>query len=207
VHKPLWGVLAGLVVVVGLATPVRAAAPCSVREATEAIGRTPKDANAWVTRAVCYLTFGPNGQKPPLKNVDAAVKDLEHAIRLDPKNYFAHHNYAHAAYLLGFQDFAIYEFNKAIALSPRAARSYMGRGWAYLESCNLNNAVSDLQRAMNLDASLRSQVSEREIAGKRADCARPPVAAPRNVPAPGTDPYFDHNSDYWKNRRWEERPH
>ncbi len=24
---------------------------------------------------------------------------------------------------------------------------------------------------------------------------------------PGTDAYFDHNSDYWRNRRWEERPH
>lgn len=80
------------------------------------------------SRATCNLTFGPNDQKPPLKNLEAAVKDLEEAIKLDPKNFFARHYYAHAAYLLGYPEFAVSEFAKAISLNPGSARSYLGRG-------------------------------------------------------------------------------
>jgi len=83
----LWGVVAGQ------ADFARAADPCSLHDATDAIRQSPKDANAYVIRATCYLTFGPNDQKPPLKNLEAAVKDLEEAIKLDPKNFFARHNY------------------------------------------------------------------------------------------------------------------
>jgi tetratricopeptide (TPR) repeat protein len=203
----LWGVVAGIAVVAGQADFARAAGPCSLRDATDAIHQSPKDANAYATRAVCYLTFGPNNQKPPLKNTEAAVKDLEEAIKLDPRNFFARHNYAHAAYLLGYPEFAVSEFTKAISLNPRAARSYLGRGWAYLELCEFKDAASDFQRAVNLDASLQGQVTTREqIADQQTECTRPAVAVP-NRPAPGADPYFDHNSDYWRNRRWEERPH
>jgi tetratricopeptide (TPR) repeat protein len=203
----LWGVVAGIAAVAGQADFARAAGPCSLRDATDAIRQSPKDANAYVIRAVCYLTFGPNDQKPPLKNLEAAVKDLEEAIKLDPKNFFARHNYAHAAYLLGYPKFAVSEFTKAISLNPKAARSYLGRGWAYLEACEFKDAGPDFQRAINLDASLRGEVATRQrIADLQADCTRPPVAAP-NRPAPGGDPYLDHNSDYWRNRRWEERPH
>jgi hypothetical protein len=175
---------------------------------SNAVQQNPKDANAYITRAVCYMTFGPNDRKPPLKNMEAAVKDLETAIKLAPRNFFAHHNYAHAAYLLGYDNFAVYEFNKAIALNPNSGRSYMGRGFAYLEECNFKAAPPDLQKAVSLDPSLRSKVAtEQEFARHREQCTARPVPPPNFRATPGTDQYLDHNSDYWRLRTWEERPH
>ncbi len=175
---------------------------------SNAIRQNPKNADAYVARAVCYMSFGPNDQTPPLKNLEAAVKDLEAAIKLAPRNFSAHHNYAHVAYLLGFDDFAVYEFNKAIALNPSSGRSYMGRGFAYLEECNFTAAPADFQKAVSLDPSLRTKVaSEQSFAYHRRQCTAQPVPAPNFRATPGTDGYLDHNSDYWRQRRWEERPH
>ena len=175
---------------------------------SNAVRHNPKDADAFVARAVCYMTFGPNDQKPPLRNMEAAVKDLETAIKLAPRSFFAHHNYAHAAYLLGYDDFAVYEFTKAIALNPNSSRSYMGRGYAYLEECNLKAAPADFQKAVSLDPSLRREVAtEQTFARHRSECTARPVPPPNVRATPGTDPYLDHNSDYWRQRRWEERPH
>ena len=203
----LWCVLV-VAAVVGLGAMAYAAGQCSVDEATESIRRHPNDANGYITRALCYMTVGPGHTKPRLKAMDAAVRDLETALKLDPKNYVVHHNYGHAAYLLGYQDFAVYEFTKAISLNSRSARSYMGRGWAQVYLCDFKNAVPDFQRAVSLDASLRREVaSEQSIAAHEAECRRPPIPPPSQFSGPGTDGYFDRNSDYWRNRRWEERPH
>jgi Tfp pilus assembly protein PilF len=154
------------------------------------------------------MSFGPNDRKPPLKNMEAAVKDLETAIKLAPRNFFAHHNYAHAAYLLGYDNFAVYEFTKAIALNPNSGRSYMGRGFAYLEECNFKAAPPDFQKAVSLDPSLRSEVATEQVyARHRVQCTARPVPPPNFRATPGTDQYLDHSSDYWRLRTWEERPH
>jgi hypothetical protein len=175
---------------------------------TNAIRQNPNNADAYVDRAMCYLTPGPNNQKPPLKNTEAAVKDLEAALKLAPRNWIAHHDYAHAAYLLGYDDFAVYEFNKAIALNPKSGRSYMGRGFAYLQMCEFKAAPLDFQQAVNLDPSLRSKVAtQQQIDEHHRQCSAQPVAAPTSSRARGIDPYFDHNSDYWHQRNSEERPH
>ena len=180
---------------------------CNLAELTNAVRQHPKDAEALVTRAVCYMSFGSNTQKPPLRYTDAAIQDLEAAVRLAPRDFFVHHNYAHAAYLMGQDSFAVNEFNKAIELNPRSARSFMGRGFAYLEMCEFKAAPPDFQKAVSLDPSLRTKVaSQQEIARHQAQCTAQPVPAPQ-IRAPGVDPYLDHSSDYWRLRNWEERPH
>ena len=164
--------------------------------------RNPNDAGAYVERANCYLKPGPNNQKPPLLNTEAAIKDLEAALKLAPRNWIAHHDYAHTAYLVGYDDFAVYEFNKAIALNPKSGRSYMGRGFAYLEMCDFKAAPADFQQAVNLDPSLRSQVATpQQIAEHHRQCTARPVPTPTYNRAPRNDPYFDHNSDYWRQRQ------
>lgn len=143
-----------------------------IAAASEQIRQHPRDANAWVTRAYYYLKPAPSGSKPPMKNAELAIQDLETAIKLDPKNYFARHNYAHAAYLFDFDNFAILEFNKALALNPHGARSYLGRGWAYYQSCKLNEAADDFEQAVRKDASLRGEIATpQKIQNRRQECA------------------------------------
>ena len=47
---------------------------------------------------------------------------------------------------MGYDDFAVYEFNKAIALNPKSGRSYIGRGFAYLEMCDFKAAPPDFSK-------------------------------------------------------------
>ena len=130
-----------------------------VAAATAQIQQNPRDANAWVRRASAYLTAASANMKPPLRNLEAAILDLEQALRLDPNNFYARHNYGNAAYLLGYQDFAIYEFDRALAIDARSARTWMGRGWSWYEKCELDRASSDFDQAVSLDMNLTSSIA------------------------------------------------
>jgi tetratricopeptide (TPR) repeat protein len=189
-----------------------AADPCDYRALDEAIRRTPKDADRYVDRAVCHLRNGPNGSKPPMRHADSAMRDLEQAIRLDPRHAMARHQYGRTALLYGNTTIASAEFSKAIALEPKLAHSYLGRGWALLQSCRPTEAAPDFERAVKLDASLRSALPDRQtLAAQQSACTRPATPAPRpqqgKSPWSPSDPYFDRNSDYWRQRNWENRPH
>jgi len=50
---------------------------------------------------------------------------------------------------------AVTAFTRAIALNPGSARSYMGRGWAYLTMDDQDHANADFSTALKLDPSLR----------------------------------------------------
>ncbi len=152
----------------------RRAVDAQIAEATARIQRNPRDANAWVSRAAYYLTPSPGGGKPPLEYAEAAVRDLETAIRIDPNNFYARHNYAHVAYLLGYYDFAIAEFNKAIAINPAGSgRSYMGIGFAYFDGCNVDKSPPYFAKAVQLDPTLQSKVAgPARIEARRQECAR-----------------------------------
>ena len=184
---------------------------CDYPVLDDAIRRNPKDADAYVNRAACRLRPGPTSAKPPLRHTDAAVRDLEQAIRLDPSHVLARHHYGRAALLLGNSAIATVEFSKAIALDPKLAHSYLGRGWAQLQSCRPAEAVPDFERAVTLDASLRSALPDRRaMNAQQAACTRATAPTPRpqgKSPWSPSDPYFDRNSDYWRQRNWENRPH
>lgn len=160
-----------------------------IDRATQEIQKNPRDAGAYVNRAECYLEIPPGGGKPPLPNVDLAVADLEQALKLNPRNFSARHDYAHVAYLLGYQDFAISEFGKAIMLNPSSARSYLGRGWAYFASCRLGDAAADFSRTVGLDPSLQAKVAGKQyLVEKKNECAasayaaaHPPIPAGRST--------------------------
>jgi tetratricopeptide (TPR) repeat protein len=53
---------------------------------------------------------------------------------------------------------AVIQFTKAIALRPNSARSYMGRGWAYLMLNDGAHAQADFRKALRLDPGLRNQL-------------------------------------------------
>ena len=70
-------------------------------------------------------------------------------------------------------------FSKAIALNPGSARSYMGRGWAYLTMNDQAHANADFSAALKLDPSLRPTL-EKEVAGV-ALCVRAHPAPTRYI--------------------------
>lgn len=132
--------------------------------ASNAIVRNPNDVNALVTRAVVSLKVA-DRSRYSFQWVHFAAKDLEKAIRLDPNNFYALHNYAMACYQAGdFSDaqpamhLAVIQFTKAIQVKPDSARSYMGRGWAYLMMDDQANANADFQKALRLDPNLQDQL-------------------------------------------------
>ena len=143
-----------------------------IAQATARIQQNPRDTNAWVTRAVYYMTLGPGGVSPPLHNLEHAVSDLETALKIDPRNFYALHNYGQVAYLLNFDEFAVYEYRKALTVNPRSARSYVGIGWAYYDECKFNDAIANFNQAVRMDYSMQSQIaSSQKIQQKRQECA------------------------------------
>jgi tetratricopeptide (TPR) repeat protein len=96
-----------------------------------------------------------------------AAQDLEKSLRLDPNNFVARHDYAETCYEAGdvspaqpVMHLAVTQFTKAIQLNPRSARSYMGRGLAYLMLKDQAHANPDLQQALHLDPSLRPELEK-----------------------------------------------
>lgn len=98
-----------------------------------------------------------------------AAKDLEKAIHLDPKDFAAWHNYGDVNYDCGDLWMlnshsnalrAVDAFNHAIALNPKSARSYMGRGWAYYQMFDGAHATADFRKALQLDPSLRADMQK-----------------------------------------------
>jgi len=100
-----------------------------------------------------------------------AAQDLERALKIDPNNFSARHNYAQTCLEVGdvnggaqpVMHLAVLQFTKAIALKPDSARSYMGRGWAYLMLRDQASATADFQKALQLDPSLRPQLEQETI--------------------------------------------
>lgn len=143
-----------------------ASAACDMSAENAKVARNPGDPNVYVSRANCL------SQHPTFTSLNAAVRDLEHALMLQPNNFYARHNYAQVAYLLDRNDFAKSEFSKAIALNSRSGRSYLGRGWAELKLCEFAEANADFARAVSLDRSLQSEIaSPQDLAHEQAACA------------------------------------
>jgi tetratricopeptide (TPR) repeat protein len=144
--------------------------------ASAAIQRSPNDANALVTRAQIALNIS---QRSPYSYqwVHLAALDLEKALRLDPKNFYALHDYAMAYFNAGDgsdaqtnMHQAVALFTRALQINPNSARTYMGRGWAYLMLDDEAHADADFQKTLQLDPSLSGDLTQQAnaIRQKRA---------------------------------------
>lgn len=138
--------------------------------------RNPDDFDALNLRGSLYLKVGRKSLHSFFWYYKAA-RDLEHAIRLNPNDFYAHHNYAQTAFQTGDMGtdqpnmrLAVIQFTKAIEINPRSARSYMGRGWAYQMLNDEPHARADYDKALQLDPSLRADLLDESngIATKRA---------------------------------------
>lgn len=135
-------------------------------EQSAALRQNPRDEDALVNRGVYGLRLARKSSYNTFL-VWLAAKDLEQAIKLDPSDFAAWHNYGDVNYSAG--DYwitndhsnmrrSVDAFNHAIRLNPKSARSYMGRGWAYYEMNDQANANADFQKALQLDPTLRADI-------------------------------------------------
>lgn len=85
-----------------------------------------------------------------LGNMDAAQADFTEAIRLNPKNNYAHHELGLTFAKKGDPTRAIASFTEAINLDPSSAASRFSRGRVYLSEDRLDEAIRDLTDAIRL---------------------------------------------------------
>ncbi|WP_180274613.1 serine protease [Tychonema bourrellyi] len=82
---------------------------------------------------------------------DNTLKDLNEAIKLDPKDAKAYYNRGFVYYKKGDNDNALKDYNEAIKLDPKYAIAYNNRGLVYLGKGDYDNALKDFNEAIKLD--------------------------------------------------------
>jgi tetratricopeptide (TPR) repeat protein len=84
------------------------------------------------------------------KDYQAAIKDYDEAIRLDPKKSRAYTNRGAAYKGLGRNDRAIADESEAIRLDPLYPEYYDNRGLSYAENGDYDRAIADYNEAIRL---------------------------------------------------------
>jgi len=87
-----------------------------------------------------------------LGHIDTAEADFFEAIRLNPKNNFAHHELGLALAKKGDLAGAIASLTDAINLDPASAASRFSRGQIYISQDRLDEAIQDFTDAIKLGA-------------------------------------------------------
>ena len=89
-------------------------------------------------------------QRQDITTLDLMVADLDQAIKLSPKNVYAHFNKGNAYMLQGDYTSAISCYSTAIELKPDLGEAYYNRGLMYLRMGNKSLGVADLSKAGEL---------------------------------------------------------
>lgn len=92
------------------------------------------------------------GDKYLKGDVNGAIRDLNQALKLNPKYAAAYSKRGILNYVLRDQDAAINDFNKALRLNPADAMTYVGRGLALSAIGNKREAIADYTEAINYNS-------------------------------------------------------
>ncbi len=89
-------------------------------------------------------------QRQDVTTLDLMMTDLDQAIKLSPKNVYAHFNKGNVYMLQGDYTSAISSYSHAIELKPDLGEAYYNRGLMYLRMGNKTLGVADLSKAGEL---------------------------------------------------------
>jgi Tfp pilus assembly protein PilF len=128
IRRYLWGISLGLLTLYGCMGAQRQGAPAP--SATE-----------HYTRALQYLSIGA---------AQAAVKELNDALQLDPTNAEFHHLLAFAYHYEGRYQFALNHYTKALELAPGYAEARVHLAGLYLELARWDDAVAQGREALKI---------------------------------------------------------
>ena len=98
-----------------------------------------------------------------LGKMDAAEADFSEAIRLNPKNNYAHHELGLTLFQKGEPDRAIASLTEAIKLDPNSAASRVSRGQVYVSEDRLDDAIQDFTDAIKLGADKNTAFTKDQI--------------------------------------------
>jgi Flp pilus assembly protein TadD len=114
------------------------------REYHQAIRLRPKDAEAYVRRALAYLKAG---------KMEQTIQDLDQAIQLNPGHAEAYLKRGITLAESKNYPAAVRDFDKVASLQPNEAEAYWRRALAYVELGQDQQAIRDTDRAVQLQAS------------------------------------------------------
>ena len=89
-------------------------------------------------------------QRQDVMTLELMIKDLDEAIKLSPRNVYAHFNKGNAYMLQGDFTSAISCYSTAIEIKPDLGEAYYNRGLMYLRMGNKPLGIADLSKAGEL---------------------------------------------------------
>ena len=120
----------------------------AIADFTEATRANPASGKGFLERADAYQMFYPNMPA-------TALKDVEEAIRREPKNAFYYNRRGSLHYETNNFGKAISDFTRAISLKPDLAAAYGNRGLAHFWQDRKEQAAADFRQCLVLDPRLR----------------------------------------------------
>jgi tetratricopeptide (TPR) repeat protein len=114
----------------------------AINDASQAIHRNPKDANAYCARAAARLAQ---------RQTQQAITDASQAISLDPENAEAYHIRGSAQFLRNENVAALHDLSEAIGLDPSISDAYYLRGLIRLKRSAFHKAITDFTLTLELD--------------------------------------------------------
>jgi tetratricopeptide (TPR) repeat protein len=114
----------------------------AIDDASQAIHRNPKDANAYCARA---------GARLAKKQTKQAIADASRTIELDPENAEAYHIRGSARFLANENVAALHDLSEAIGIDPAISDAYYVRGLIRLKRSAFQKAIADFTSTIELD--------------------------------------------------------
>lgn len=113
----------------------------AVKYFTQSIALNPNDSASFSNRGISYKSLG---------QFENAIADFSTALTLNPESASSYDHRAQCQYELGSHASALEDYTKSLQMSSPTSARFSRRAAAYFASNNVENAVTDVDSAINL---------------------------------------------------------